>query len=417
MQFLRIGFFFLAVFLVAQISFAAVTFRQTVDDPELTSTAAFGSAVAIDESYVLVGAMEDTTKGNRIGRAYLFEYNSGGLLHTFDDPTPTDIDQFGVSVAISGRNILIGAWGDDTNGRRVGQAHLYDRITGNLLRTFNDPTPTAADNFGGAVAIDGNKVLIGASGDDTNGSIGQAHLFDAASGDLLHTFNNPNTRSFGNFGNAVAIDGDNVLIGSSLDSTLGTAAGQAHLFDAISGDLQFTFNDPTPTFIGGAGGVFAASVDIGDDLIVIGAPADSTNAIEAGQAHLFDTAGNLLHTFDDPQSNLRDNFGSSVAIDGTNVLIGARFDDADGFNVGQAHLFDAITGNLQNTLNEPSVSGGDRFGTSLAIDSDKIVIGSPSFSSTNASVSQVHLFELLIPEPSSVVLMLLASVCLMRRMK
>ncbi|MEQ8838123.1 MAG: FG-GAP repeat protein, partial [Lacipirellulaceae bacterium] len=185
----------------------------------------------------------------------------------------------------------------------------------------------------------------------------------------------------------------------------------------ISGDLQFTFNDPTPTFIGGAGGVFAASVDIGDDLIVIGAPADSTNAIEAGQAHLFDTAGNLLHTFDDPQSNLRDNFGSSVAIDGTNVLIGARFDDADGFNVGQAHLFDAITGNLQNTLNEPSVSGGDRFGTSLAIDSDKIVIGSPSFSSTNASVSQVHLFELLIPEPSSVVLMLLASVCLMRRMK
>ncbi len=44
--------------------------------------------------------------------------------------------------------------------------------------TFNDPTVTDRDRFGSGVALDGNNVLIGASGDDTLGSsVGQAHLF------------------------------------------------------------------------------------------------------------------------------------------------------------------------------------------------------------------------------------------------
>ncbi|MEO1603493.1 MAG: FG-GAP repeat protein, partial [Pseudomonadota bacterium] len=114
------------------------------------------------------------------------------LLQTFDDPTVTTSDQFGVSVALDGNNILIGAHSDDTNGGNVGQAHLFDATTGALLRTFDDPTATTGDNFGFSVALDGNNVLIGAQGDGTNGDgVGQAHLFDATTGALLRTFNDP----------------------------------------------------------------------------------------------------------------------------------------------------------------------------------------------------------------------------------
>ena len=99
------------------------------------------------------------------------------LTQTFDDPTVTTADAFGNSVAIDGNNVLIGAPGDDTNGDNVGQAHLFDAVTGNLLQTFDDPTPSF-DEFGFSVAIDGNNVLIGAPSDDTNGEgVGQAHLF------------------------------------------------------------------------------------------------------------------------------------------------------------------------------------------------------------------------------------------------
>jgi hypothetical protein len=76
-------------------------------------------------------------------------------------------------VFIVGNNVLIGG------GR---QAHLFDAVTGNLLRTFDDPTPTFGDNFGGSVALDLNRVLIGARGDDTFGiDVGQAHLFTVPS--------------------------------------------------------------------------------------------------------------------------------------------------------------------------------------------------------------------------------------------
>ncbi|MGI9427293.1 MAG: FG-GAP repeat protein [Bythopirellula sp.] len=51
-------------------------------------------------------------------------------------------------------------------------------MTANLLHTFNDPTVTNQDHFGRSVALDGNKVLIAATGDDTNGTgVGQAYLF------------------------------------------------------------------------------------------------------------------------------------------------------------------------------------------------------------------------------------------------
>ena len=65
-------------------------------------------------------------------------------------------------MALDGNNVLIGARYDDTNGTDVGQAHLFD-LSGNLLQTFDDPTPTTEDLFGWSVALDGNNVLIGAS--------------------------------------------------------------------------------------------------------------------------------------------------------------------------------------------------------------------------------------------------------------
>ena len=99
-----------------------------------------------------------------------------GLLLAVGSPPKSDT--FGSSAALTGNNVLIGAFGDDTNGGNSGQANLFDAITGNLLQTFNDPTPTGADQFGFSVALSANNVLIGARLDDTIGSnIGQPHLF------------------------------------------------------------------------------------------------------------------------------------------------------------------------------------------------------------------------------------------------
>jgi len=364
---------------------------QTFDDPTVTTSDQFGNSVSISGNNVLVGAPGDDTNGGGVGQAHLFDATTGNLLRTFDDPTVTTSDGFGSSVSISGNLVLVGAHFDDTNGLNVGQAHLFDATTGALLRTFDDPTVTTNDNFGRSVSIDGNNVLVGANGDDTNGvNVGQAYLFDATTGLLLHTFDDPTVTSIDQFGISVSISGNNVLVGANGDDTNGFFVGQAHLFDATTGALLRTFDDPTVTLRD----AFGASVSISGNNVLVGAPTDDTNGENVGQAHLFDaTTGALLRTFDDPTVTFSDQFGNSVSIDGNSVLVGAPGDNTKGTTVGQAHLFDATTGNLLRTFDDPTVLGIDRFGFSVSISGNNVLVGANGDGTNGLDVGQAHLFD------------------------
>ncbi len=385
------------------LSVASGMLLQTFNDPTPSYLDEFGRSVALDGNNVLTGKTIDIPIPFLFGQAHLFDASTGNLLQTFRDPTPTSRDEFGSSVAVDSNNVLIGAPLDDTNGTNVGQAHLFDASTGNLLQTFNDPTPTGSDEFGRSVTLNGNNVLIGARFDDTNGtSVGQAHLFDASTGNLLQTFNDPTPTSGDYFGSSVALNGNNVLIGAFGDDTNGTQVGQAHLFDALTGNLLQTFNDPTPT----SRDEFGTSVALDGNNVVIGAPRDDTNGTSIGQAHLFDAStGNLLQTFNDPTPTFADQFGYSVAVNGNNVLIGAFGDDTIGSGVGQAYLFDASTGNLLQTFNDPTPISINEFGGSVALDGKNALIGASRYD-RNSGLMQAYLFEISVPEPGTSCLLL-----------
>ncbi|QEG33581.1 WD40 repeat domain-containing protein [Bythopirellula goksoeyrii] len=375
--------------------FAIGNLLHTFDDPTVTTSDSFGWSVAIDGDYALVGARRDDTHGTNVGQAHLFDISTGNLLHTFDNPT-VGAELFGNSVAIAGDYVLIGTIQNlSSSDAPQGQAHLFDAVTGNLLHTFDDPTVTSSDLFGFSVAIDGHYVLIGDHRDDTNGvDSGQAHLFDAVTGNLLRTFDDPvvNPNGWGGdlFGFSVAIDGDNVLIGAAQDLE-DRDVGQARLFDAVTGNLLHTFEAPTANL----STAFGTSVAIDGNYVLVGAPEDSTNGSRAGRAHLFDAVtGILLHTFNDPTPSTFDYFGESVAIDGNHVLIGTSGDDTNGRFVGQVHLFDAVTGNLLHTFNDPTITTSDSFGWSVAIEGDNVLIGAIQDDTTGANIGQAHLFTL-----------------------
>ncbi len=357
---------------------------RTFDDPTPTSEDTFGSSVAVDGNFVVVGAPSDDTAGLNIGQVHLFDANTGALIHTFDDPTPSAAggDLFGVSVAVDGNFVVVGANFDDTSGASFGQAHLFDATTGNLIHTFDDPNPTTFDLFGSSVAVDGNFVLVGDPFDETvSRSGGEAYLFDATTGLLIRTFNDP-TPAPDNFGAAVAVQGNFVLISAP-------GSSEVFLFDATTGNLIHTFDDPNPTTFD----LFGSAVAIDGNFVLIGDPSDSTAGPFIGQAHLFDaTTGNLIHTFDDPTPTIFDSFGVSVAVDGDFVLIGAPIDGTAGAFVGQAHLFDATTGALIHTFNDPTVTSFDGFGGSVAIDGGTILIGALGDDTAGANVGQAHSF-------------------------
>ena len=375
------------------------TLLQTLDDPTPTVGDNILFTVALSGDRVLIGTVNNVPEVGVPGQGQLFDARTGTLLATFGNPSASADDDFGVSIALSGNRVLIGAPDDNTAGFGVGRAYLFDATTGELLHIIDDPTPTDNDGFGRSVALEGDRVLISDRGDDTQGEgVGQVHLFDATDGKRLQTFDDPTATSFNGFGASIAISGDLVLIGAPGDALdpLGPV-GQAHLFDAATGALRQTFNDPELTSLDG----FGLSVALSGDRVLIGEanelllglsytqPVDES-LLPVGQAHLFDAdTGALQRTFDDPTPTDRDLFGFSVALDGDRVLIGAPFDDTQGTNVGQAHLFDAVTGALLQTfddptptdVDDPTPTGFDAFAVSVALSGDRVLIGG-SFDST-----------------------------------
>ena len=315
---------------------ATGTLLRTFNNPTPAGQDSFGWSVAHSGGKVLVGAIRDNTGASDAGSAYLFDATTGALLHTFNNPTPAVDDHFGYSVSLAGDKALIGAIHDETGATNAGSAYLFDATTGALLHTFNNPTPAAYEDFGVSVSLSGDKALIGAFHDGFGATDdGSAYLFDTTTGALLRTFNNPTPAANDGFGVSVSISGDKALIGASHD-TGATDAGSAYLFDATTGALLHTFNNPTPA----AGDVFGVSVSLSGDKALIGTPGDAAGATNAGSAYLFGaTTGALLHTFNNPTPAPYDHFGISVSLSGDKVMIGTLEDDTGAANAGSAYLY------------------------------------------------------------------------------
>ena len=198
----------------------ASSLLQTLYNPTPEVSGRFGTAVAASADFLVVGAIGDDSYATGAGAAYLFDATTGGLLRTLDNPTPATWDYFGNSVAVSGNWVVVGDSGDDTGAYNAGAAYLFDTLTGNLLRTLNNPTPADSDSFGRSVAVSGSLVVVGASGDSTGAAqAGSVYVFDAATGNLLRTLNNPTPEASDYFGYSVALSGNLMVVGAYSDDT------------------------------------------------------------------------------------------------------------------------------------------------------------------------------------------------------
>ena len=391
----------------------------TVNNPNAYGTQAgdsFGSSVATDGNYVVVGAnSEDDAPDNNSGKAYIFDATTGSLLHTLSNPNAYGTsanDNFGTHAAISGNHVVVGVPNEgDAGGTQSGKAYIFDATTGSLLHTLSNPNAygtSASDQFGRSVSISGNRVIVGAPYEDdapSNGS-GKAYIFDVTTGSLLHTLSNPNaygTSANDNFGYSISISGNYAIFGSHLEDEVGnTDSGKAYIFDVTTGSLLRTLSNPN-AYGTSASDQFGVSVAISGNLALIGAryEADAGGTL-SGKAYIFDvTTGSLLHTLNNPNAHgtsANDNFGSTVSISGNLALVGvSQEDDASGTTSGKAYIFDVTTGSLLHTLNNPNpvgASAGDSFGGSVAIFGNRAVVGAFAEDYLGSGSGSVYVYQI-----------------------
>jgi len=181
--------------------------------------------------------------GNYHGAAYVFRYVAGSGTWVMEAQLIASDgaadDYFGCSVAVSGEIVLIGARGDDDNGSSSGSAYVFRYDAGSGTWTEEAkllPWDGAADDYFGEVSLSGEVAVIGASGDDDKGTdSGSAYVFRYDTGSGTWVQEAKLLPSYGvveaYFGISVALSGETALIGASWDPEMGTNAGAAYVFN------------------------------------------------------------------------------------------------------------------------------------------------------------------------------------------
>jgi hypothetical protein len=250
------------------------------------------------------------------------------------------------------------------------------------------------DEFGKSVSIDGDTIVIGAWHDDDKGfNSGSAYVFtrtrcwNETTGDVSSSYTQVAKLTAddgaGKFGISVSIDGDTIVIEAGNDDS-------AYVFTRdTAGDLASGWTQVAKLVAddGAGGDSFGNSVSINGDTIVIGADHSDNMGTDSGSAYVFtrDTAGDLasawtqvaMLTADD--GDAVDKFGNSVSVDGDTIVIGAWHDVS---KTGSVYVFTRDTaGDLASgwtqvaKLTADDAAVYDQFGISVSVDGDTIVIG------------------------------------------
>jgi hypothetical protein len=210
----------------------------TAGDP--SAFALFGSAAAISNDTVLIGADLDGGLYSGNGAAYVFGRSAQGW-HQQAKLTAGDLAgqaYFGCAVALAGDTALIGAQHDTTQaGLQAGAAYLFKRSAGGWEEHAKlTPSDAAAgDFFGCAVSLAHGRALIGARFATTAAgpSAGSAYLFASRSGTWTQRYTvAPSDAAAGyHFGFSLALGGRTALIGAPGATVAGqTQAGTAYTF-------------------------------------------------------------------------------------------------------------------------------------------------------------------------------------------
>ena len=311
-------------------------------------------------------------------------------------------DAFGQSVAISDDTVVVGArYEDGPGGSNTGAAYVFvrdgdDWVEEAILRASN---AAPEDSFGYSVAISGDTIVVGAIGrDDVASGAGGAYVFVRNSGTWTEqaflTRSVAGANDF--FGWSVGVSGDTVVVGApnfDINPSPAGNEGQAYVFTrtGTTWSAPTSINPTSRTLVGGA--EFGNSVSIDGSTIVIGAIDQSTTVSTSGAAYVFTGSGASWSEQAELAASDRangDQFARSVAVSGDTVVVGAPTEDTSPLtDQGAAYVFvrSGTTWSQQQKLLASDSATSMYFGWVVDVDADSIAVGA-----TGTSFGSAYLF-------------------------
>ena len=301
--------------------------------------------------------------------------------------------EFGSTVVIAGDVAVVGArYEDDSNNGTNSGAVYVSRRAG---ESWGPPTRLVpddgqpGDNFGDAVALDGNVLVIGAPGvDEVEDNAGGAYVYRYSDGGWIE---GPRLLPFGDltspsdrFGRSVAVHGDLIVVGAPRDNQSGPHAGAAYVFRRIEGNWE-----EQDKLLGEAGDSLGASVAVtgepGHECIAVGARYH--NALTGCVYTFRESAGHWQ-----PEAELTaldgmpgDEFGRSISMDGDTLVVGAWCDGDGGSRSGSAYVYrpNGNTWEQEAKLIPPGAPTSQRFGFCVSVSGDTIAVAEDSSSTAH----------------------------------
>ncbi len=344
----------------------------------------FGHKVAISGETAVVAADQDDIGGNTDqGSAYVFKRNgaSWSQQKKLTGANSAAYDRFGSSVAISGTTILIGSASDDDNANNVqdcGTAYVFvfDGVDWAQQAKLAAADLAANDYFGFSVDISGDLAVIGAYG--KNGFQGAAYVF-ARHGAIWTQQQKlaPGDGEAGDwFGGAVSVDGNTIISGAYVGGNINQGAAYVYTVCTDIAELQ-KITRPN----GKTNDAFSFGMAASDDTVVV-STWDYFSSAPGLYFFMRNGSGNWVHTQTIASSAAPASwFGTSIAMDGNILVVGANSDSFSGLQwAGSVTVYirNGNTWSFETKFRANDTAAGDHFGSSVAVSGNTMIVGAPA---------------------------------------
>jgi hypothetical protein len=380
---------------------SSLTFTQT---KLLAADAAqynyFGLSVAVRGDTAIVGAYGKSDLVRNAGAAYAFTRNAGSWTQQARLGTSSPlIDAYlGATVATNGSYTAAGAPYASVGAQNDGVVYLFSNATWQQQTILLPNDPDSLSQFGNALAINDNTLFVGAPMHDSFGvNAGAVYVFtfDGVSWVQQQKLIGVDTAPGDRFGSALALNDGWLAVSAPLHSSPGSPGGAVYLFefDGVSWVQRYKVGAPDTI----AGDRFGSAIALDDGWLAVGVPLHRFVGSASGAVYLFEfngTAWVQRQKFVASDTAGSDQFGSALALENRRLVVGAPLHNSNGPASGAVYIFERATTTWieRAKLIGSDTNAGDRLGGSISIDGNTILVGAYGDTAAGPATGAAYVF-------------------------